>query len=39
MNKNDMGLVLIVFILVSGCVTQNAVNRYLDIKEKEVITK
>ena len=36
MNKNDIGLVLIVFILVSGCVANNAVNRYLDIKVKEV---
>lgn len=30
MNKNDIGLVLIVLILVSGCVTQNVATKYLD---------
>lgn len=32
MNKNDIGLVFIVLILVSGCVTQNIVTKYLDKK-------
>jgi hypothetical protein len=36
MNKNDIGLVLIVLILVSGCVTQNVVTKYIDTKCEEM---
>lgn len=31
----DIGIVLVVLILVSGCVANNALNSYLDTKCKE----